>query len=118
MASAWIARRAAGAAGRRLAEEAQPSADVLRGRLRVDPDWRRVEDGRAARLGVHDTIEVTRRRSWRSRDPLVVEPGWLAPWKALGLGLWAAAVGLAWWQGSQHGRGPLSPLADRTDPWD
>jgi hypothetical protein len=118
MRSTWIARRVVGMAGRRLLIEARPDAHALRGRVRVDPEWRRTDDGRAARLGPTRTIEVTRKRSWRARDPLRVEPGWWAAWQALGLGLWAGAVGLAWWRGSRHGRGPLSGLHGPWDRWE
>jgi hypothetical protein len=118
MRTAWVARRVAGMAGRRLLREARPDADALRGRMRVDPDWRRLDDGRAARLGPARTIEVTRKRTWRAHDPLRVEPGWWAPWQALGFGMWAGVVGLAWWQGSRHGRGPLADLHEPWEPWD
>jgi hypothetical protein len=106
----WVARQAAGTVGRRLAAKAAPSPDALRD-VRADPDWRRVEDGRAARLGPRQTIEVTRRGRWRHTDPLAVEAGWWAPRHASGALLWASAVGLAWWQG-RHGRGPLRSLHD------
>lgn len=115
MRTAWVARRVAGAAGRRLLREARPNAHALRGRVRGDAGWRRIEDGRAARLDPARTIEVTRRGSWGSRDPLQVEPGWWAPWQALGLGMWAGGVGLAWWRGRRYGRGPLAALHE---PWD
>lgn len=122
MRTGWIARRALGVAGRRLAARARPQPDPLGGWLRVDPDWRRLdEDGRAVRLPTNRTIEVTRKRSWRSREPLRVESGWWAPWHTLGLGLWAGVVGLAWWQGRRHGRGPLAELHavpdDDAAPW-
>ncbi len=118
MRTAWMTRRLVAAGGRRLLAEARPEADVLRGRVRVSPQWRETTDGRAARLDPSRTISVTRKRSWRSRDPLVVEPGWWAPWQALGLGIWAGAIGLAWWQGSRHGRGPLAELHEPWGPWD
>jgi hypothetical protein len=106
----WVARQLAGTIGRRLAAEAAPRADALRG-VRPDPDWRRIEDGRAARLGPRQTIEVTRTGRWRHKDPLAVEAGWWAPGHATGAMLWASAVGLAWWQG-RRGRGPLRGLHD------
>ena len=109
MRTAWLARKAASTLGRRLAAEARPRPDALRD-VRPDPDWRRVEHGRAARLGPRETIEVTRHGRWRHTDPLQVEAGWVAPWYAAGAALWASAVGVAWWQG-RHGRGPLRGLS-------
>ena len=117
MRTGWLVRRALGVAGRGLVAHGRPEPDVLRGRVRTDPDWRRVEDGHAARLGPGRTIEVTRKGHWASRDPLDVEPGWAAPWKALGLAAWAGAVAVAWWQGSSHGRGPLARLQEPWEPW-
>lgn len=108
---AW---RAVAASGRWLAREARPREDALSD-VRPDPDWRRVVDGRPALLGPRETIEVARTRAWRHRDPLRVETGWWAPWQAVGLGVWAAAVGVAWWQGRSHRRGPLAALHE---PWD
>lgn len=107
----WIARRGLVAAGRRFAREARPRPDALR-RMRVDPDWRRIEEGRAARLGPDRTIAVTRRHRWRRHDPLRVEVGWWALWRTVGLGLWAGAVGGAWWLGRSRGRGPLATLRE------
>jgi hypothetical protein len=106
----WMARKAAGTLGRRLAAEARPRSHALRG-VRPDPDWRRTEDGRAARLAPNQTISVTRTGRWRDTDPLAVEAGWWAPRHASGAALWASAVGLAWWQG-RRGRGPLRSLHD------
>jgi hypothetical protein len=106
----WITRKAAGTVGRRLASEARPRPDALRG-VRADPDWRRTEDGRAARLGPRETISVTRTGHWRHTDPLAVEAGWWAPAHASGAVLWGCAVGVAWWQG-RRGRGPLRSLHD------
>lgn len=115
MRTGWLVRRGLRLAGRRLLAEARPERDPLRGRMRVDPDWRRVgEDGLAARLPPSRTIEVTRRRRWRAHDPLRVEPGWWAPWHAVGLAMWGGAVGLSWWLGSRRGRGPLKALHE---PW-
>jgi hypothetical protein len=118
MRTGWLVRRGLLFAGRRLAREARPEADALRGRVRVDPDWRRVEDGHAARLSPAQTISVTRKRSWRRHDPLKVDPGWAEPWQALGVGMWATAVGAAWWLGSRRGRGPLAGLHEPHRPWD
>lgn len=113
MRTGWLVRRAVRAGGRRLLTEARPDRDALRGRTRVDPDWRRIdEDGAAARLTPSQTIGTTRKRRWRAHDPLVVAPGWWAPRNAAGLGLWGAAVGVAWWLGARFGRGPLKVLQE------
>lgn len=111
----WIARLVLGTVARRLVDEARPRAGALTGRVRVAPEWRRVEDGRAARLAPTQTIEVTRKRRWRHREPLRVDPGWWPSSQALGLGTWAGVVGLAWWQGRRHGRGPLGALQETWD---
>jgi hypothetical protein len=110
VANGWVVRQLAGTVGRRLAAKARPQPDALRD-VRVDADWRRTEDGRAARLTPQQTIEVTRRGRWQHTDPLAVEAGWWAPSQATGALLWASAVGLAWWQG-RRGRGPLRSLHD------
>jgi hypothetical protein len=118
MRGGWLVRGALLVVGRRLLAEARPRPDALRGRMRVDPDWRRVgEDGSAARLSPSQTIEVTRTRRWRRHQPLDVEPGWWPPSHAAGLGLWGAAVGLAWWVGRRHGRGPLRSLHEPWPAW-
>ena len=118
MRTGWLVRRALRMAGRRLLAEARPERDALRGRVRVDPEWRRVsDDGAAARLTPSQTIEVTRKRRWRQHDPLEVEPGWWAPRQTAGLGLWGAAVGVAWWLGRRHGRGPLRALHEPSPAW-
>jgi hypothetical protein len=87
-------------------------AEVAR-RSRVDPHWRRLEDGYAARLGPRDTIDVARPVGrWRKVDPRRPQVGWQALGKAAGLTMWAGVVGVAWWIGSSRGRGPLSGLAE------
>lgn len=106
-------RRATGVALRagRVAALAAP-AQVAR-RTHVDPTWRRIEDGYAARLGPRETIDVARPVGrWRQVDPRQPLPlGGLAR-KAAGFGLWAGAVGVAWWVGSSRGRGPLAGVAE------
>src|SRR6056297_3450305 len=97
------ARQRVGAAG---------SADTQRvaRRVRVDPDWRRIEAGGAARLGPRDTIEVSRPGRWRDHDPLVVTEGWRPPARTAALAVWAGTVGAAWWLGATRGVGPLAGL--------
>lgn len=113
-----LVRRALRVVGRRLLAQARPSQDALRGRVRVDPDWRRIdEDARAARLTPSQTIEVTRKRRWKAHEPLRVEPGWWAPRQTLGLGLWGTAIGVSWWLGARYGRGPLKVLHDPAPSW-
>ena len=110
-------RTVAIAAGRAVARRAGSSVratphQVAR-RSRVDPHWRRLEDGYAARLGPRETIDVARPVGrWRRIDPREPQVGWQALGKAAGLTLWAGAVGVAWWLGSSRGRGPLSSVAD------
>jgi hypothetical protein len=118
MRTGWLVRRGLKMAGRRLLSEAHPEPDALRGRMRVDPDWRRLgEDGAAARLPPTRTIEVTRKRRWKAHDPLEVQAGWWAPWQAAGLAMWGTVVGVSWWLGSRHGRGPLKALHEPWEPW-
>ena len=83
-------------------------------RMRVDPHWRRLEDGGyAARLGPRDTIDVKRPVGhWRSVDPRRPHHGWRSIWKFVGLAGWAGAVGTAWWVGSSRGRGPLAGVRE------
>ncbi len=82
-------------------------------RMRIDPHWRRLEDGYAARLGPRDTIDVKRPVGhWRSVDPRRPHHGWRSVWKFVGLVGWAGAVGTAWWVGSSRGRGPLAGVRE------
>ncbi|MFA9445563.1 hypothetical protein [Egicoccus sp. AB-alg6-2] len=83
----------------------------------VDPDWRRVVDGRAARLDARTTIEVRRPGSWQHVDPRQVDEAWSRPGPTLGLMIWAGAVGAAWWLGSSRARGPLRTLATQRRAW-
>jgi hypothetical protein len=113
-------RDLAGRAGRALVSRAIDTVASPPERVKhhylVDPDWRRVEDGHAARLDARTTIEVARPVGrWRRVDPRLPDDGWRAPWKAVGLGLWAGAVGVAWWIGTSRGRGPLRMLASSDD---
>lgn len=89
--------------------------DVLRGRLRIDPDWRRVEDGRAARLGPHERIDLRGHGRFADRDPGQVVVGWRSAGRAGGLLAWLGAVAASWWLGG-WGRGPLSD-ARRDRAW-
>lgn len=84
----------------------------------IDPDWRRVVDGRAARLDHRTTIEMARPTGWEHVDPRRVDESWSRPGPALGLLIWAGAVGAAWWAGSSKGRGPLRSLAADRPAWD
>lgn len=97
------ARQRVGAAG---------TADTQRvaRRVRVDPDWRRIDAGQAARLSPRETIEVSRPGRWRQHDPLVVTEGWRPPARTAALAVWAGTVGVAWWLGATRGVGPLATL--------
>ncbi|MFA9432419.1 hypothetical protein [Egicoccus sp. AB-alg2] len=83
----------------------------------VDADWRRVVDGRAARLDARTTIEVSRPGPWQHVDPREVNEAWSRPGPTLGLLVWAGAVGAAWWLGSSRGKGPLRVLAEDHAGW-
>ena len=96
---------------------ARADASSLPSTWAVDPDWRRVVDGRAARLDRRTTIEVARPRDWEHVDPREVDEAWSRPGPALGLVIWAGAVGAAWWVGSSRGRGPLASLAADRPAW-
>ena len=111
-----VTRRAGGALVRGAAGALVSRPGAVRRHYLVDPDWRRVEDGYAARLDTRTTIAVAKPVGrWRAVDPSVPEDGWRAPWKAARLGLWASAVGVAWWLGASRGRGPLGSLAAPED---
>jgi hypothetical protein len=91
---------------------------VLDEEFRVDPDWRRVEDGSAARLDPRTTIDVAEPVGrWQGVDPRVANEGWRSPWKAVGLGMWMTAVGVSGWLGWRRGRGPLAALRDDEGRW-
>jgi hypothetical protein len=115
-------RQAIRFAGRAAAREA---ATRLRGEpkfvhdvFRVDPDWRRIEDGHAARLDARTTIDVAKPVGrWAAVDPLAANEAWRSPWKAVGLGVWLAAVGTSTWLGWRRGRGPLAALRREDDVW-
>jgi hypothetical protein len=108
-----VAMTAGRAVVRRAGSSVRATPAQVARRSRVDPHWRRLEDGHAARLGPRDTIGVTRPVGrWRKVDPRVPDVGWQALGKAAGLTLWAGTVGVAWWVGSSRGRGPLSSVAE------
>ncbi|MFP4234340.1 MAG: hypothetical protein ACLFUG_05365 [Nitriliruptoraceae bacterium] len=95
-------RRALAADPRRIARGA-----------RVDPHWRRLDAGGAARLTPQELIDPGRRVGrWHGVDPRRPHDGWRSVWKLLGLLGWAGAVGGAWWLGSSKGRGPLAAVAE------
>lgn len=85
---------------------------VLADRFTIDPDWRRVEDGRAARLAADQRIELRGHGRFADRDPGQVVVGWRSPGRVGGLLLWGGVVGASWWLGGR-GRGPLA--AGRAD---
>ena len=92
--------------------------EVVARTFAVDPDWRRTEDGRAARLGPRETIDlpVPETGPFASRDPRTVVVGWRSIGRVLGLAGWAGAVGAGWWLGTR-GRGPLAHLDDDRAPF-
>jgi hypothetical protein len=98
---------------RRAADDTQLVAD----RFVVRSDWAKVEDGRAARLSPTETIEVTRTGRFADKDPLEVVVGWRSVGRALGLGVFAAGVGLSYWRGQRWGTGPLGVVKDRDGLW-
>ena len=80
---------------------------------RVDPHWRRQEDGGAARLLPGELIDPgTRIGRWHGVDPRRPHDGWRSVWKAVGLVGWAGAVGGAWWLGHARSRGPLASVSE------
>jgi hypothetical protein len=108
-----VAVSAGRAVARRAGSSVRATPDRVAGRFRVDQNWRRLDDGYAARLGPRETIDVARPVGrWRKVDPRRPEVGWQAIGKAAGLTLWAGVVGVAWWVGSSRGRGPLSGVAE------
>lgn len=92
-------------------EAARRDTAVLPSQWAIDPDWRRIEDGRPARLDHRTTIEMALPRGWEHVDPREVDEAWSRPGTFLGLLMWGGAVGAAWWVGSSKGRGPLKVLA-------
>lgn len=89
---------------------------VLADRFTVDPDWRRLEGGRAARLEPHERIDLRGHGRFADRDPGQVVVGWRSPGRAGGLLLWAGMVGASWWLGGR-GRGPLAEARSRPGGW-
>ena len=81
-------------------------------RTTVDPHWRRLEDGGAARLSPGELIAPGRPVGrWHGVDPHRPADGWRSVWKFAGLLGWAGAVGGAWWLGHSRERGPLAAVA-------
>lgn len=79
----------------------------------IDTQWRRIDEGRAARLGPDQTIDVARRVGrWRTVDPRRPRPITGVGVKLVSLGVWAGVVAAAWWIGSRHRKGPLASVAD------
>lgn len=106
------ARRQRSSAGRLKA--AADDTEVVRTRFTVDPDWRRVDAGRAARLGPRETIDLRGVGRFADRDPRTVVVGWRSVGGLLGVLSWAGVAGAGWWLG-RRGRGPLRALErDRT----
>ena len=113
-----VAKTAGKAVARGLTGVVIADPRTVRRRTKVDPQWRRLEDGYAPRLAPHTTIDVARPVGrWRHVDPRLPQDEWQSLWKAVGLGVWAGAVGIAWWLGSSRGRGPLQMLQDDADGW-
>lgn len=80
----------------------------------VDPDWRRTEGGRAARLGPRETIDLRGSGVFADHDPRTVAVGWRSLGGLLGVLTWTGVAGASWWLG-RRGRGPLRALErDRT----
>jgi hypothetical protein len=106
---AGAGRAASGELGRAVAADPRR---ISRG-ARVDPHWRRLEGGGAARLTPQELIDPGRRVGrWHGVDPRRPHDGWRSVWKLLGLLGWAGAVGGAWWLGSSKARGPLASVAE------
>lgn len=113
-----VGRAAWGGARRRFGPAMASDVGGVAKRYRVDTDWRRTDDGQAARLDAHTTIGLRPLVGrWRDVDPRRPHDQWRAPWKAVGLVLWGSAVGTAWWLGSSKGRGPLSMLHRDDERW-
>jgi hypothetical protein len=84
--------------------------EVVSRTFAVRPDWRGSDDGRAARLGPRETIEVARVPGrFADRDPRTVVVGWRSIGRALALAGWTCSVGASWWLG-RRGHGPLGDL--------
>ncbi len=114
----WQATRTAGrTAGRTAARESgvawgtDPHRIVRR--TRIDPHWRRLEHGGAARLAADELIAPAAGVGrWHGADPHRPQDGWRSIWKVLGLLGWGGVVGTAWWLGSSKGRGPLAGVGE------
>jgi len=85
----------------------------IRRRAHVDPHWRRLEDGGAARLAPAELIAPGRPIGrWHGIDPHRPLDGWRSISKVAGLLGWAGVVGGAWWLGASRGWGPLASVAE------
>lgn len=111
--SRWV-RRAGRATVATVRVAAAGASERAVRRTRVDPDWRRVDEhGRAAKLAPHQTIDVRKPVGrWRGIDPRRPRPVTGVVVKLAALGLWAGAVGGAWWLGARKRRGPLASVAE------
>ncbi len=108
-----VAITAGRAVARRAGSSVRATPDRVAGRFEVDPHWRRLEDGYAARLGPRETIDVGQPVGrWRDVDPRRPQDGWQSLGKFAGLTMWGGVVGAAWWLGSSRGRGPLASVAE------
>jgi hypothetical protein len=87
--------------------------EVVATTFTVDPDWRRVEDGHAARLGPREAIDLRGVGRFADRDPHRVVVGWRSVGGVLGAAGWAGVVAAGWWLG-RRGRGPLRDLGSGT----
>ncbi|MCC5948426.1 MAG: hypothetical protein JJT89_08210 [Nitriliruptoraceae bacterium] len=107
-----LVRRGARVAAGRLARAWLAEPDRIERRIEVDPHWRRIEDGYAARLGPHQTIAPSALSRPGTRvDVLQPYDGWRRPWAWAGLGLWVGVAGAIGVLGWKAGRGPLEQLA-------
>lgn len=105
----WIWRSLRASVGALIDPDAgDPGA--LKRRTMIARDWTTAVDGRAPRLKVNETIDITRHGRFADVDPLVTAEGWRNPWKAGVITVWIVACGAAAAIGYWGGRGPLVAL--------